>query len=197
MLYKFFKQSISMKIQKSENDFKKLNLNSKNLTKAQQKLFELLFIYPERSFLPIELAKLTGISASQIAPLIHSLGDAIVQREFVGKKVYGLDIEAMKGRKRANNLLSLYESGLCAYLQKTFQGSTIVLFGSYSFGEDISTSDIDLCIIGQKNDNNLEPFQKQLHRTISLHVYDSWKDVGKPLKESIINGIVLSGGIRL
>src|SRR3989338_412684 len=52
--------------------------------------------------------------------------------------------------KRADNLKQIYESGLVKFIYDAFPGATVILFGSYAFGEDTTTSDIDLAIFGIK-----------------------------------------------
>jgi len=100
--------------------------------------------------------------------------------------------------KRAENLKSLYESGILEELENQFLGSTIILFGSYSKGEDTITSDIDIAIIGRKEkEHDLSKFEKILKKEIVLNFYPSFKEIHKDLKDSLCNGIVLSGGIIL
>ena len=100
--------------------------------------------------------------------------------------------------KRAENLRLIYESGIVEYLSENFPAATIILFGSYSFGEDTEYSDIDIAVIESKEKEvDLTKFDTLLERTIFLHFFGSLKDVDKNLKENIINGIVLKGGIGL
>ena len=100
--------------------------------------------------------------------------------------------------KRVDNLKQLYESGLSDFLEKAFAGGTIVLFGSYSRGDDLENSDIDIAIIGRKEkDVALEKYEKVLERKILLQFYESWGKIHKHLKENLCNGIVLIGGVEL
>ena len=100
--------------------------------------------------------------------------------------------------KRADNLRLVYETGLSDFLEKEFAGAAIILFGSYSRGEDIINSDIDIAVIGRKaKQANLEKYEKELERKISINFYDSLKAVHKNLKENLFNGILLAGGAEL
>lgn len=100
--------------------------------------------------------------------------------------------------KRTDNLKLIYETGLVDFLEKEFAGATIILFGSYSRGEDIINSDIDIAIIGRKDKKiNLEKYEKELERQINLNFYDSFKNIHKHLKENLCNGIMLIGGFEL
>lgn len=100
--------------------------------------------------------------------------------------------------KRVENLRQINESMLLEYLLERFPGCTIILFGSYSFGEDTANSDVDIAIIGSKEkDIDLTQFDKLLERTIFLHYYDSLKSIDKNLRQNILNGIVLQGSVEL
>jgi len=100
--------------------------------------------------------------------------------------------------KRIENLKLLYETNLLDFLEETFPGTTILLFGSYSKGEDTIKSDIDIAIINSKEKTiNLEKFEKLLERNINLHFYNSFKEINKELKENLFSGILLVGAIEL
>lgn len=100
--------------------------------------------------------------------------------------------------KRADNLKQIYESGLEDFLEKEFAGGTIILFGSYSRGEDILNSDIDIAVIGRKDKIiDLTNYEKILERKININFYDTFKNVHNHLKENLCNGILLSGGVEL
>lgn len=106
--------------------------------------------------------------------------------------------------KRVENLKMVYESGLSDFLFNEFPGCIVILFGSYSKGEDAwvgeteeNRSDIDVAVIGTKwKEVNLTKFNKMLERTISINFYTSWKDIHKHLKNNILSGILLSGGLN-
>ncbi len=100
--------------------------------------------------------------------------------------------------KRADNLKNIYETGLFDFLEKEFPGTTIILFGSYSKGEDIINSDIDIAIIGTKRKEiDLIKYEKMFERKINLNFYDSFSKIHKNLKENLANGILLAGGFEL
>jgi predicted nucleotidyltransferase len=107
--------------------------------------------------------------------------------------------------KRVENLRQIYESGLHNFLFNEFPGCTIVLFGSYSLGEDTwfglpteSRSDIDIAIIGSdRKEINLSNFEKILLREININFYKTWKDMHIYLKSNLLGGILLSGSFDL
>jgi len=100
--------------------------------------------------------------------------------------------------KRAENLKMLYESGAASLMEDELPGATIILFGSYSRGDDTITSDIDIAVIGRKEKNlDLAAIEKILERKINMNFYPSLKEIHKELRENLCNGIVLVGGIEL
>lgn len=100
--------------------------------------------------------------------------------------------------KRVVNLKAIYESGILEELEENFPGCAIILFGSYSKGEDTAKSDIDLAIIGGKEKQmDLSKFENLLKKEIIINFYSSFKEIHKQLRESLCNGIVLFGGIEL
>jgi len=100
--------------------------------------------------------------------------------------------------KRVENLKIIYESEVLDYLHKEFLGCSIILFGSYSLGEDTIKSDIDIAIIGTNGKEiNLTKYDKFLERKITINFYKSWTEIHKHLKENILRGIVLYGEVEL
>ena len=43
----------------------------------------------------------------------------------------------------------------------------------------------------------LEKYEKILNRRININFYDSWKKIHENLKNNILNGIILHGGVEL
>jgi predicted nucleotidyltransferase len=74
----------------------------------------------------------------------------------------------------------------------------LILFGSFSRGEDTINSDIDIVVIGRKEKVlRLVEFEKQFERKININYYESFEKIHKHLKENLANGIMLSGGFEL
>jgi predicted nucleotidyltransferase len=101
--------------------------------------------------------------------------------------------------KKFFNIKQLYYSGLIDFLKKELSNPNIILFGSYSKGEDIETSDIDLYIETKSKKNlNLEQFENYLNRKIQIFKYKNLKELNNPyLANNIINGINLNGFIEV
>lgn len=101
--------------------------------------------------------------------------------------------------KTSFNFKSLFESGLVDFLIKALSNPTIVVFGSYSRGEDVETSDIDLYIeTSTKTKLDLKKFEKKLQRKIQIFSYSNIKKVeNKELANNMLNGIVLNGFLEV
>ena len=101
--------------------------------------------------------------------------------------------------KKLFNIKEPYEKGLIKYLKTEFHNPTIIVFGSYSKGEDIENSDIDLYIeTPSKKEINLGRFEKPLKRKIQVFKYKSIKEIANSnLANNIINGTVLNGFLEV
>ena len=97
------------------------------------------------------------------------------------------------------NINSLFESGLIDYLINEYSNPVIVLFGSYSKGEDIENSDIDIYIETPKMHRfDLQKFEKILKRKIQIFNHRNIKEVSNlHLSNNIINGITLNNFIEV
>lgn len=116
-----------------------------------------------------------------------------------GVRLYSADrsSERFLLAKRLYNLESLYSSVLVDHLRRELSNPVIVLFGSYSRGEDVEGSDIDL-YIESSGRPDLGVFEKRLGRRIQLFMHRNIKEVrNKELANSIVNGIPLNGFIEV
>ncbi|PTD94239.1 hypothetical protein C9439_04105 [archaeon SCG-AAA382B04] len=169
--------------------------------KSKENLMQYLFQNPRKSYHIRKLARKTNLSASTISKTIKELQkkEFVEVKKGVTKQVRLSQNNKTKDYKRAYNLLKLTDSGLIDYLEKNLYPDTIVLFGSYSRGEDDSNSDIDLAIINGNNKGtqlDLDEFEKELERSVNLQEIDL-KDVGENFKLTLANGIVLRGYLEL
>lgn len=181
-----------------------VNTNKLRLTTLQHEILLLLFRKAGTSLNQRQLAKLLDVTSPAIMKALPTLAKERLIKQQQDKETRRWSIELNRDRqlvmqlKRANNLWQLYESGLANVLEKEFAGAVIILFGSYSRGEDLINSDVDIAVIGRKNkDIDLTTYEKLLERKISVHFYDSFEKIHKQLKENLCNGISLCGGVEL
>lgn len=101
--------------------------------------------------------------------------------------------------KMLYNLRQVHASGLIEYLVQEISNPPIVLFGSYSRGEDIEDSDIDLYVETVSNKNlHLGEFEMKLKRHIQIFRYKRITQVkNSALADNIMNGITLNGFIEV
>jgi predicted nucleotidyltransferase len=101
--------------------------------------------------------------------------------------------------KKLYNIKQLYISKLIDYLKIELNNPVIILFGSFSKGEDTENSDIDLYIETlSKKQIKIEKFNKLLKREIQIVRHKNIKTVTNPhLANNIINGITLNSYIEV
>ncbi len=168
----------------------------------QMKLNELIFAMPERWLHIREMARKLGVSPNTVRKDIAILKKSgIVEERKEGNMIMiraKLDNENYKREKRIHNLHSIYKSGIVDYLFDFYDTpSAIILFGSHSRGEDISTSDIDICILTKnKKRPDLSGFEKKVFRRIELSLLTR-KEVSDEFFNNLINGIVLKGVLTI
>ena len=105
----------------------------------------------------------------------------------------------VSGLKTRNFRYSLYDSGLIDFLKEKYQfPETIIIFGSYSKGEDTEKSDIDIAVITRLEKNlDFSLFEKKLQRKINLLELKNLEKAKKEFINNLINGIVLDGVIQI
>jgi predicted nucleotidyltransferase len=181
-----------------------INIYKLKLTNLQQEILRLLFVKAGTFLNQRQIANRLGVSQPAVMkalPGVEKEGLAKAEQDKESKRwAVQLNRDSHKAMqlKRADNLKLVYETGLADYLEKEFAGASIVLFGSYSRGEDTVSSDIDIAVVGRKTKQiDLSGFEKILERKIIINFYDSFKGVHKHLRENLFNGIMLAGGVEL
>lgn len=108
------------------------------------------------------------------------------------------DSELFIRLKRLSNLKKTYLSGMVDVLYKEYGApEAIVLFGSYSRGEDVAKSDIDLAIVTKKGQTiDVDKYEKMFKRHVQVHLIDLQR-AGKGFLTNLANGIVLKGYLHL
>lgn len=171
-------------------------------TVLQAGIFSLLCQRAGEKLSQREIAKILDVSPTAIGNSIKELKDSKLVKVEKTKTInfisFNRDEQKAAELKRVENLKSVCLSGLSDYVHTELAGGTIILFGSYSKGEDITNSDIDLAVIERKEKKlHLEEYERILHRKINLHFYKSWKEIHQHLRNNILNGIVLHGSVEL
>ena len=122
-----------------------------NRDKVLKKIYE----KPSYRFHIRELAKLTKLNPNtivRITDLLFKEGIIIKEKRKNLSEVWAnLEDRRYLLSKRLFNIRTLYSSGLVDYLIKTYRPSSIVLMGSFSRGEDLEGSDVDLVVTSKTN----------------------------------------------
>ena len=181
-----------------------VNISKLKLTNLQQSILRILFVKAGEVFNQRQISNFLNVTQPAIMkalPYLEKSSLIKIKKDKETKRwsiTLNRDNHKIMQLKRVDNLKQIYESGLADFLEKKFAGATIILFGSYSRGEDTFNSDIDIAIIERKEKNiGLEGYEKELERKININFYDSFKNIHKNLKENLCNGIVLIGGVEL
>ncbi len=173
-------------------------------TKLEREILKFLFINAGESYNQRGIALALKVSPTAVANSIKNLDKSGLLELDRGKntKPTIVELNIKNDRvfflKRVENLRMIYESGLRDYLSDKLPETTIILFGSYSFGEDVQSSDIDIAVIGGlKKEIDFSAYEKNFHKKIVVQFYDSLEGIHRNLRESILNGIILKGSIKL
>jgi predicted nucleotidyltransferase len=171
-------------------------------TTLEQKIFSLLCLKSGEKLSQREIAALLKVSPTAIGNSLKKIKETnlikIEKTKTINFISFNRDEQKAIELKRIENLKNIYLSGLSDYLLNALPGGNIILFGSYSKGEDTKTSDIDIAVIERKDKMlELEKYEKILNRKINVNFYDSWKKIHEHLKNNILNGILLHGSVNL
>lgn len=163
---------------------------------SYEKTLEVFFVEPTSIHFIKEISRKTNIAPTSIRKNIKILleENLIIKKDakpFSGF-VANRDNKEFIFLKRVYNLFSLRE--LKEYIEKNIFPPIFLVFGSYSLGEDIESSDIDLFMVSKSKKIDLSRFEEKLNREINIMIVDSIKKIEKPLQKKLYNGIVLCGG---
>ena len=163
-----------------------------------QRVLALFFENTSGDFHLRELSRLLKLSM----PTIISATDKLAKEKLIVKEKGKVLTKVIANReninfiryKRLYNLELIFNSSIIDYLSNSYDHpKCIILFGSFSRGEDIKKSDIDIAIITKKKLNlELSEYEKALKKAINLHEIDFDK-ISKEFRANLVNGIVLEG----
>lgn len=165
------------------------------------KIMEIFFSYPEKKFHMREIERMTKLSLPGVRDNLKKLEKenlVISSQNKIMKNYFALRSDKFTALKRSYNLYSLFTSGFIDFLRNIYEEpEAIILFGSYSKGEDNSTSDIDIAVISRKElEPNVSKFEKILKRRINI-METNLKKSEPEFLNSLTNGIVLYGFLRV
>jgi predicted nucleotidyltransferase len=180
------------------------NLSYRMITKSiKERIKEYFFLNPTAELRVRHIEKKVQVplpSAIRYAKELEK-EDLLKSRVIAGVKLYS----AYRGsrpfilEKTFFNIKQLHESGLIEFLRRKYGNPSIVVFGSYSTGDDIESSDIDLFLeCSSKLGKTFDKFEKKLQRNIHIFDHKTIKEIkNKHLINNIMNGITLNGQVEV
>jgi len=169
-------------------------------TKNLDKVLGILFDSPTRVFHIRELSRITGLNPNTVINIVKVLCKENIIRKIEKTHVVEISLNLSNSytinKKRIFNIERIYSSGIIDFLVKRYSPSSISVLGSYSKGEDIEKSDIDIAVItNRKEQADLEDYEKKLGRKIHLLLLDK-REISEEFFNNLINGVILYGVIR-
>ena len=161
---------------------------------------ELFFEEPFRNFQIREISRMTKIAVTSVKKYLEELlkEDLIIKDK---KTLYPSYIASQnrlfKIYKQQVIIFKLYSSNLIDYLEDNLHPKCIILFGSARKGEYNKNSDIDIFVQSEEKNVSLEKFEKILKHKINLFFKENINKLSKELFNNIINGIKLSGYLKI
>lgn len=175
-------------------------MKTKNI---KQRIKEHFFVNPGSKLRVREIEKLLKLPLPSVIRYCKELKqEGILTTITTGNVVFYTGDRANKSfllEKKLYNIKAIYGSGLIEVLKIELSNPVVMLFGSYSKGEDMENSDIDLYIeTPSKKEINLEKFEKILKRKIQAFRHKSIGEIKNlHLSNNIINGIILNNYIEV
>ena len=165
------------------------------------KLLKLFLDSPTDSFRLREIARLTKISPPSVMIYLREFeNEGLIKKQVKRKVPFYTAVRDNLNFVLYKKISILYEVNkikLVEYLWDKLSPEAIVLYGSYSKGESIEDSDLDLFILGKNKEIDLTDFEKKLNKKIHIISKESLKDTPNELKNNILNGIILKGYVKV
>jgi len=171
------------------------------------KVMEIFFDNPTAKFHIREVARITGLNPNTVSSAIKIAKNEKLVR--IEKKRHIVEVSANISskefirKKREHNFSEIYDSGLIDFLEDFFSKNSITVdsisvIGSFSQGEDIEKSDVDIIVIARhkpKEMPDLAKYENKLKRKIHLIITD-YNNVSEEFFNNLINGMLLYGYLR-
>jgi len=166
---------------------------------AKDNVLSKIFEDPQKRHYIRELAREAKVNPNSVLNAIKELEKEDLVKKEVKKHITeisaNLNSPLFIAKKRLFNLTEIYKSKIIDFLVENYNPKAIILFGSYSRGEDVKKSDIDIAIVTDKQEIiSMEKFEKILNRKIHLSLIE-YKKISDELYINLINGIVVYGYI--
>jgi len=156
---------------------------------------------PTQEFHIRELSRLTGVPKTTVQrTILELLNRKLIVREKKGVFNSYLANETYfwyKFYKKQYLLEEIYVSGVVSFLEDYFNPQCIILFGSGAKGEYVKDSDVDLFLFSLEKNVSVVRYEHKLKRKINIIFKTNYNELSPELFNNIINGVKLSGYIKL
>ncbi|MBT7903748.1 HTH domain-containing protein [Candidatus Woesearchaeota archaeon] len=167
----------------------------------QYKILEKFIELPTKEFSIRGIARELKISHATVLNHIKKLQklNFIIKKEETLYPTFYANTENSQFKFYKKNYLvfKLIKSGLIEFIQKETLAFSIVLFGSGAKGTFNSKSDIDVFVESKQKNLNLSKYEKKLKHKINMLFETNINQLSKELRNNIINGVILSGFIKI
>jgi len=171
--------------------------------KIYNKISGLLFERPSYKFHLREIARLAGVHPNSAKSALIKLKKegiaAIEKRRHITEIFADMGSKSFARKKRLFNFEKICDTGIIEHLERIFEPASISLIGSYSRGEDIEKSDIDIVVADPAKkgvkEKDIARFEDMLKRKIHIIAAD-YKDMSDEFYINLINGMLLYGYLK-
>ncbi len=185
------------------------------------KIASVFYLDPYREFTLTEVSKLAGVSKSMTSIILKEMEEAeFITIEELGKKLWRVKANFgsrdFRNWKIINSLEQIFASPIVGFLVDKLNPKTVILFGSFRWGEDRKGSDIDIAVemiektelktmslsrlADQKKEHGfakeIRDFENEIERNVQIHAF-SKENIDNNLFNNIANGIVLYGFLEV
>lgn len=168
------------------------------------KILSIFFENPLRKLNLKDISKLSKVAHTSVKNELEKLIKQkliIKEIEIKGKRKFPIYFSNVNEKflelKKMNNAYLINQSGLIDYLKLKLMPNSIILFGSFSRGEDTKNGDIDLFIESKPKEIDLKKFESMLNHKINLIFKPNINLLKKEFLNSVLNGIILQGVIEI
>lgn len=168
---------------------KKLGQRS-HIIRPEMIIVDFFYEEPARQITVRQLAAQIKLSRSTVQYYLRRLKEQGV----ISEDNKWIDSEYNRLRKIFYYTEKIAASGLVDFLENELAASAVILFGSFSKGDSVRISDIDLFVeCARDRELNLTPFEQSLGHHIELFTKRKITQLPDRLLNSVINGIKIRG----
>jgi predicted nucleotidyltransferase len=169
-----------------------------------ERMLKVFFENPEKKFNLKEVSITLNLAHTSVKRELNGLiKDNLIKKENEkrGKRNFPIYLANLNEKffsvKKISNEEEIIKSGIVEFLVKETLPNSIILFGSYSRGEDLIGSDVDLFVESSFKELDLIKFEKRLKRKINLLFKKDINELKKETINNIINGRILYGVVKI